>query len=148
MALEFVKLDVYETAFTGSLTNEPAKICSDGFANQNFHYWHGKSGERYLHTVYSLFDCPELPQANYILVKRLENGKRIPLKIGQIVEDSESLNLAFLRYHSACLDATEIHIHMLADANAQRDLIEQDLLEGTHHNLATEVMPQAANKNN
>ncbi len=145
MALNLIKSDAFETAYAGVLTNEPARICIDGLTAQDFHYWYGKSGERYLHTVYSLFDCPELPQANYILVKRLEDGRRISLKIGQIIEESESLNLAFLRYHSACLGATEIHIHMLADADAQRDMIEQDLLAETHNVMVANVKAKVAN---
>ncbi len=145
MTLELIKSDYYETAFTGFLTNAPARVSAEGFTAQNFHYWHGKTGERYLHTVYDLLDCPQLPQANYILVKRLEDGTLIPLKVGQIVENSESLNLAFLRHHSACLGATEIHIHMLADANAQRDMIEQDLILEMHNAMVTEVYSQVAN---
>ncbi len=35
-----------------------------------FQFWTGASGKRYVHTVYSLFDCPTLEDANYILVRR------------------------------------------------------------------------------
>ncbi len=145
MALKLISADIYETSISGYPVNEPARVCAEGFTAQDFHYWSGKSGDRYLHTVYSLFDCPQLPEANYILVKRLDDGSRIPLKIGQIVENSESLNLAFLRYHSACLGATEIHIHMLADADAQRDMIEKDLIAETHNAMVSEVRATVAN---
>ena len=80
--------------------NAPAILdtCDIG---HGFHYWQGLTGERYLHSVYSLLECPELPKANYIMVRKLENGEAIPLYIGQTIGDTTSLNLAHIRQKAA-----------------------------------------------
>ena len=54
--------------------DEPALVCSEAAFAQAFHYWRGASGRRYLHSVYSLIGCPALPRANYILVRRYDDG--------------------------------------------------------------------------
>ena len=51
-------------------------VCAESAFSQAFHYWRGASGRRYLHSVYTLVGCPALPQANYILVRRHEDGTR------------------------------------------------------------------------
>ena len=107
--------------------NEPALICREEQIEQPYHYWRGASGRRYLHSVYSLLDCPALPKATYILVRRNADGTRRPLGIGQTVEDSFSLNLALLRHRGARLGANEVHIHLLADTEEARAAVESDL---------------------
>lgn len=108
--------------------NAPAVVCAEPNMGQSFHYWRGMSGTRYLHSVYTLFDCPELPRANYILVRRNENGERTVLSVGQTTDHAASLNLAYLRHVGARLGANEIHIHLLADGPDARDAVEVDLL--------------------
>src|SRR6476620_241263 len=63
--------------------DEPALVCSEAAFAQAFHYWRGASGRRYLHSVYSLIGCPALPRANYILVRRYDDGRRVALSFGQ-----------------------------------------------------------------
>lgn len=104
---------------------------------QNFHYWRGASGKRYLHTIYSLLECPLLPKANYIMVRR-DEGKRIPLRIGCTVENACSLNLAYLRQKAAQLGANEIHIHLLCETSEQRMVTQMDLRAGLFSHLAAE----------
>ncbi|MFD0986008.1 hypothetical protein [Methyloligella solikamskensis] len=107
--------------------DEPALICADEAFRQAFHYWRGASGQRYLHSVYSLIGCPALPQANYILVRRDEDGSRTPLAIGATTGDTSSLNLADLRHRGAQLGANEVHIHLLAETDAEREEVCDDL---------------------
>ncbi len=107
--------------------NEPALICSDESVRQIFHYWRGASSRRYLHTVYSLTQCPILPKANYILVRREADGRRIPLRIGRTTEQAGSLNLAHLRQQGAQLGANEVHIHLLTETDEERQFVESDL---------------------
>ena len=115
-----------ETAPWGP-ADEPALVCAEaGFAH-SFHYWRGASGQRYLHSVYSLIGCPALPQANYILVRRHEDGTRTPIAFGETKDDAISLNLAHLRHKGAKLGANEVHIHLLATTAAERALVETDL---------------------
>lgn len=107
--------------------NEPALVCSEKLIAQPYHYWRGASGARYLHSVYSLRECPALPKATYILVRRDKGGARRPLKIGQTIAEAETLNLARLRQAGARLGANEVHIHLLAESDEERSAVTADL---------------------
>jgi hypothetical protein len=104
-------------------------VCADTAFAQAFHYWRGASSQRYLHSVYSLLGCPALPQANYILVRRYEDGTREALAFGQTKDDAISLNLAHLRHEGAKFGANEVHVHLLADTADERTEVEADLAE-------------------
>lgn len=107
--------------------NEPALVCREQIIAQPYHYWRGASGARYLHSVYSLLECPALPKATYILVHRDEDGTRRPLRIGQTVDEADTLNLAHLRHAGARLGANEVHIHLLAESEEERAAVTADL---------------------
>ena len=115
------------------MDNEPARICSEHRFRRAFHYWCGASGERYLHTVYPLVECPELPRANFILVGRGEDGTRLPIRVGQTREDVVSLNRARLRHLGAVLGAVEVHVHLLAEGREERSAVEADLRAAHTH---------------
>lgn len=68
-----------------------------------------------------------MPKVNYILVHCGPDGVRRPLDIGQTVSGAESLNLAHLRHKAARLGANEIHVHFMADTDAERRAAEIDL---------------------
>jgi hypothetical protein len=129
------KEDAAETAQWGP-ADEPALVCAEAAFAQAFHYWRGLSGRRYLHSVYSLIGCPALPQANYILVRRYEDGRREALSFGQTKDDIATLNLAHLRHEGAKRGANEVHIHLLADTVEARREVEADLA-ATHVERAT-----------
>lgn len=107
-------------------------------APQRFLFWHGASGQRYVHTVYSLIECPELTAANYILVKCSEDGGRQALRIGRVAQRAPSLNLAEIRRLGAELGANEVHVHLLAADATQAKLIEFDLRAGQFEALSAE----------
>jgi hypothetical protein len=119
------------------LADEPALVCSEAAFAQAFHYWRGASGQRYLHSVYSLIGCPALPRANYILVRRYDDGTRAALAFGQTRDETASLNLAHLRHQGAKCGANEVHIHLLADTADARTRVEADLLAAHTRRLAT-----------
>ena len=102
---------------------------AEDLANR-FHFWTGGTGRRYVHTVYSLVECPALASGNYILVRRDENGERAVLSIGSASHDAASLNLADIRRRGAELGANEVHIHLLAGTSKASKLVEFDLLSG------------------
>lgn len=108
--------------------NQPLAINQEVGEEQKFHYWQGASGKRYIHTVYSLFNCPELPKTNYVLVNRNMDGTCTPLVIGETTSNAESLNLAFLRQNAAKHNANEIHIHVMTNNKYERDMVRLDLL--------------------
>ncbi len=92
-----------------------------------FHFWTGATGKRYVHTVYSLFDCPPVGLANYMLVRRVNKGQRTLLAIGRLTNDAASLNLAEIRLRAATLGADEVHIHLLAASPREAQAVEVDL---------------------
>src|SRR4029077_4646977 len=61
---------------------------------RRLHFWRGASGKRYVHSVYSLIECPPLPRAMYLLVHRSKDGQREVLHIGCGQSDAPTLNLA------------------------------------------------------
>lgn len=92
-----------------------------------FHFWTGATGKRYVHTVYSLFDCPPVGIANYVLVRREGRAKRTVLAIGRVSGEAGSLNLAEIRQRGAQLSADEVHIHLLAADAQESQAVEVDL---------------------
>jgi hypothetical protein len=102
-------------------------LATDPVTSAAFLFWTGASGARYVHSVYNLFECPPVEQANYVLVKRHETGQRTVVSIGRASNASPSLNLAEIRQRSAELGANEVHIHLLAGGQAEGQRIEADL---------------------
>lgn len=99
-------------------------------SENRFHFWSGASGQRYVHTIYSLIECPELPAGNYVLVRRTAEGRRIALAVGRATHAAASLNLAEIRQRGAQLGANEVHVHLLAESKSESKLIEFDLRSG------------------
>ena len=130
MWMRKAEVEVETPPFWGP-ADEPALVCNEAAFAQAFHYWRGASGRRYLHSVYSLVGCPALPRANYILVRRFDDGTRVALSFGQTKDEAVSLNLAHLRHEGAKCGANEVHIHLLAENSDERALVEADLV-GAH----------------
>ncbi|HRY05711.1 MAG TPA: hypothetical protein P5114_01185 [Hyphomicrobiaceae bacterium] len=94
---------------------------------QRFQFWNGASGQRYVHTIYTLLDCPALSSGNFILVNRDESGHRTILEIGLLSGNAPTLNLAEIRQRGATLGANEVHVHLLADSDREAKRIAFDL---------------------
>jgi hypothetical protein len=101
-------------------------------------FWRGASGRRYVHTVYSLIECPPVPQATYLLVRREGDGNCRVLHIASGESGAPTLNLARIRQHGAALGANEVHVHLLAETEAQRRLVVCDLRAGLFGALSAE----------
>jgi hypothetical protein len=106
------------------------------------HFWRGASGERYLHTVYTLIECPILPRAVYMLVRRHADGHRTVLHIGIADNDAPTLNLARVRQRGATLGASEVHVYSLAEDDERRSLIAGDLRAAQFAELGAEPSPR------
>jgi hypothetical protein len=102
------------------------------------HFWRGASGQRHLHTVYSLIECPALPKVSYLLVRRESDGSRRVLHIGCGDSDAPSLNLAKVRQRGATLGANEVHVSFLAESDDARRLLACDLRAGQFGALSSE----------
>ena len=96
-------------------------------SSPRFQFWTGASGKRYVHTVYSLFDCPPLSIASYVLVRRSNKTERKVLAIGRLSNEQPSLNLAEIRQRAATLGADEVHVHLLAMSASECHAVEVDL---------------------
>lgn len=97
---------------------------------RDFCFWSGASGDRYVHHIYSLIECPELPASNYVLVGRDDSGRRKVLHVGRTTSVATSLNLAEIRMRGAKLGACEVHVHLLAENDDRRRLVDLDLRTG------------------
>jgi hypothetical protein len=105
---------------------------------QPFQFWCGASGQQYVHSVFGLIECPELPRANYILVRRETSGRRTILRVGHSGHEAASLNLAEIRHRGAKLGANEVHVHFLARSDHERRAVERDLRAGLFSELGAE----------
>ena len=119
-------------AFRASRFDEGETAPQPSKANgaNRFHFWTGASGKRYVHTVYELLDCPALPSANFILVRREPGARRKVLSIGRVSNTAASLNLAEIRQRGAELGAHEVHVHLLAESPKLSRMVEFDLKTG------------------
>ena len=102
------------------------------------HFWRGASARRYVHTVYSLIECPPLPRAIFLLVHRDKSGRRDVRHIACATSDAPTLNLAQVRQRGAQLGANEVHVHFLAATDRDRHLITCDLRAGQFGQLSAE----------
>jgi hypothetical protein len=93
----------------------------------DFTFWSGASGARYVHTIYELRDCPDLPSANIVLVRRRASGSMDIARICRVENETMSLNLAEIRRLAAQLGANEVHVHLLARDDIERAQIERDI---------------------
>jgi hypothetical protein len=105
-----------------------ALLLSCDFAHR-FVYWQGASGRRYIHSVYAAGACPPLPGAVYVAVARGAGGERRPLAIGRFAA-IEALNLACPSGGEGLDAADEVHVHLLAETDAECERILRDLARG------------------
>jgi hypothetical protein len=109
-----------------------ADLPSDPTFKDRFWYWTGASGRKYIHSVYALEDCPPLPGAIFIGVRR-EGPLRIVMGIGRFTQFWDgafgSSDLADLRRSGA----DEIHVHLLAKSPEVAKAILEDLLQAYEH---------------
>jgi hypothetical protein len=86
--------------------------------------WRGQSGRRYVVTVFTLAQAAELdaPGAMILVVRRGATGPAIIVGAGWRGTLAEAVELA------RADGATEIHTYRLADSDAEREAIVEDLV--------------------
>ncbi len=136
MSARIVELSQFAAARAAAVTPEHELLIEP--AAQQFQFWAGASGERYVHSVFSLIGCPEIPEAVYMLVRCDGNGRRTVLRIGRAEHDAASLNLAEIRHRGAQLGANQVHVHFLADSDRERRQVELDLRAAHFSELSAE----------
>ncbi len=93
--------------------------------SDRFWFWTGSSGKRYIHSVYSMENCPPLPGAIYVMVRRLKGGARVPVRMGRF-----SPLWDFPLPAEMTDGASEIHVHLLAGDESQTVRVYDDLAAG------------------
>jgi hypothetical protein len=117
----FVLMLIFGTPIAADLPSDPT-------FKDRFWYWTGASGRKYIHSVYVLEDCPPLPGAVYVAVRR-EGPLRIVMGIGRFTPFWEGpmggRDLEALRAKGV----DEIHVHLLSKSSALADATMHDLLQ-------------------
>ncbi len=126
-------------------TRDPACRPPRASIRERFEFWAGASGRTYVHSVYRLIDCPELPPCNFVVVRRNDDGTPEAARIGTLSSSAHSLNRAAIRQVATNLGAGEIHIHYLATSASDRAAVAFDI--ETALELADDALKRYAQSN-
>ena len=111
-----------------------AELPSDPGLQDRFWYWHGASGQKYIHSVYEPENCPPLPGAIYVAVRR-EGNLRIALTVGRFTPFWDGTMMSMEAAHVARWGADEVHVHLLAKSA----LLAEDILADLRDAMIPEV---------
>lgn len=103
-----------------------AELPTDPGLQDRFWYWHGASGRKYIHSVYDPENCPPLPGAIYVAVRR-EGLLRIALSVGRFTPFWDGTMMSSEAAHVARRGIDEIHVHLLAKSPVMAEDILADL---------------------
>lgn len=108
---------------------------------RRFCYWRGRSGRRYIHTIYEARRCPPLPGALYLAVGTDEDGTRRVLAAGRFPPFFELMP-------SLPEGCSELHAHLLAGSDAEARSALEDLKAGlgVHEDAAPGREPAALSR--
>jgi hypothetical protein len=96
----------------------------------SFLFWSGASGKRYVHSVYALEDCPDLPASTYVLAHRDGEGRCSARSVGRLMTDNGMLNRAEILRRAGKVGANEVHVHLLAQGRIEMKVVEEDVRTG------------------
>jgi hypothetical protein len=92
---------------------------------ERFWYWRGASGQNYIHSVYEPENCPPLPGAVYVGVKR-SGAARIAMVVGRFAPFWEKAMPSFEQ--ADFRDCDEVHVHLLARNPGAAEGVRLDLM--------------------
>ncbi len=99
---------------------------SGQYSPPQFWYWQGVSGKRYIHSVYDPQNCPPLPGAIFVAVKR--NGiHRTAIAVDRFRTVLDRAKEREWMTQIADLGADEIHVHLMAKSHDHAETILNDL---------------------
>lgn len=93
------------------------------------HWWQGRSGYWYPHSIVTNLDDLFETSAIYIMVRREPNRLATPLYIGKADDLRERFLSHEKRELARILGASELHIHLLARNEQELSAIEVDLIK-------------------
>lgn len=100
-----------------------ADLSPDLGLRDRFWYWQGASGRKYIHSIYEPNNCPPLPGALYVGVRR-DGGGRQAVILGRFLVPA---GFGVVQPMFSGLDLDEIHVHLLARNPAEASAILADL---------------------
>jgi hypothetical protein len=103
-------------------------LAADPSFQDRFWYWSGASGRKYIHSVYRIEDCPPLPGAIYVAVKR-KGPLRIVVAVGRFQPFWDHAVGTREARRLTSLGVDELHVHLLGKTPAQMEAILADLQE-------------------
>jgi hypothetical protein len=105
-----------------SVTFGPGSMLAAPDPEPLFWYWQGASGTRYIHTIFAIENCPALPGAVYIAVRK-RGDHREALGAGRL-DSVKHFRLGDARLPEG---TSEIHVHMLAQSDVRANEILGDI---------------------
>ena len=108
------------------------------------HWWRGKTGRLYPHTVFPLGEVPWVPEANFVLASMGPGGTYEPVYVGATENLADTMRSSPVLPYALRLGATHIHVHLLADSPQRRLEVQEDLLQACEGHLRTSPPLQAA----
>ncbi len=109
------------------LGNMPASISRECPAGDRFHYWLGHSGKRYLHTVFTVDECPGIENALFVAVKRDSRGHRQAIATGNFGTAPDLVMHGTELAEARRRGANELHLHLMACGPAERHEALRDI---------------------
>jgi hypothetical protein len=98
---------------------QPLLSATDGA--HRFWFWRGASGRKYIHSIYAMGQCPPVPGALYVAIRRVGDQRR-PMAVGRFASVWDDDWSAFRK-----LKVDEVHVHLLARDHAHAEMILEDL---------------------
>jgi hypothetical protein len=95
-------------------------------ATDQFWYWQGASGRKYIHSVYDPETCPPLPGAVYLAIRRSGNQRSV-IATGHLQRfpGHQAISRQWAELKAAGAD--EIHVHLLAKSPEKAGEVLADL---------------------
>ena len=107
---------------TAEPRHEPLRAGAGLALVRRFHAWRGRSGRRYEVSAYEASAAPDYAGVVALAVRRTPDGRLTML--GAVARDSEDVSLVA---NPAFARADEIHLHLLAENEAERAKVVRDL---------------------
>jgi hypothetical protein len=117
----YVHMLIHGTPITAAFPSDPR-------FKERFFYWCGASGRKYIHSVYGLDECPPLPGAIYVAVRR-EGPLRLVMGIGRFGQRWDTATGCHALSAMRERGVDEIHAHLLAKSPEVIEAVLEDLLQ-------------------
>jgi hypothetical protein len=91
---------------------------------ERFWHWRGASGQNYIHSVYQPDNCPPLPGAIYVGVKRM-GSVRVAVNVGRFAAFWDGVMPCAIS--PGFRECDEVHVHLLARSAEAAESVRRDL---------------------